>query len=157
MLTYTLWIEKKFTSNLVNIWKLKKRLFSKSQLNHRFGKAYELEGGVFVLHRKFRVNQKSSRKHQPIKTSLSKNMKRITEVNYDLLSDPGNILFSQRENFFFYPITPSLEKIFQKYKTHLTHIIPFFNLIRPKIYIHPKNLLMTLKRILTQRTYRIQI
>ena len=69
-----------------------RRVLSKFELNHIFGKAYSLDVGTLVLHRNFKVNPKSSRKLQPMNTDLHKIMRRIIEVNYEILF-PREIFF----------------------------------------------------------------
>ena len=91
-----------------------KRLFSKSELNHSFGKSHKLEEGTFVLNRKFKVNPKSSRKVRPLKTSLHKSMRRVTDVKYKLLSHQGNIFIAPRNRLFsIYPVVHHLGKFIQ--------------------------------------------
>ena len=113
--------------NLTN----KEKLLSKSELNHRFTKAYILKEGLFVLHGKVGVIAKSSRKLPSSKKVPYRNMSRVTDVIYGLLSDQANILFVHRNHSIpFHPVVPHLETHIQPNKTvcfnpHIT--ISLFN------------------------------
>ena len=96
---------------------VKERQDSQSEINQRLGKAYPLQEGTFVLHRNFKTNPKFSKKLQPLKIGPYKIIKKLTAVNYELLSPKGETLISHRNHLIPYrPISPHLEKLIDSYK-----------------------------------------
>ena len=96
---------------------VKERQDSQSAINQRLGKAYPLQEGTFVLHRNFKTNPKFSKKLQPLKIGPYKIIKKLTAVNYELISPKGETLISHRNHLIPYrPISPHLEKLIDSYK-----------------------------------------
>ena len=118
LLSYTLQIESQCFIYILVKTSRKKRLFSKSELNHSFGESHKLEEGTFVLYRKFKVNPKSSRKVRPLETGLPKSMRRVTDVKYKLLSHQGNFFIAHRNHLIsIYPVVHQLGNYVQEFET----------------------------------------